>query len=409
MTEAGKEKKTPAPQDAPPGEDVPEAVGVGAADESSAARTGESSAEEEPGGTAAASGVPAEAGLPTAALRAELGQAQAEPGTGGDAAPPAGEEPSADEPSRGPSPARIEYDDATLTRCVEAVLFVSQHPLTVAQVARPLRTTFAAVRRAFRAIADAYAERGVRLTEVGGGYQFRTAPECADAVRRFLDVRPLRLSKAAMETLAVIAYRQPVTKPDVDEIRGVDSGSAIKLLLDRNLVRVLGRKEEPGRPLLYGTTQAFLEFFNLPSLSDLPSLREYAELTEDGRRQLERDLFARSPDVLAPDEGGGGRVRPARRWEDLVEVLGDDLGGLPEGVEIEVEPSDPLEAYVRDETFPRPPPAEGKSEEGLDGEAAPDEDPSRAGGAADGDEPAAGSEMADDDGTEDVPDNEDRS
>jgi segregation and condensation protein B len=191
---------------------------------------------------------------------------------------------------------------------------------------------------------------GVRLVEVGGGWQLRTAPECADVVRRFLDAKPLRLSKAAMETLAVISYRQPVTKPDVDEIRGVDSGSAVKLLLDRNLVRVLGRKEEPGRPLLYGTTQPFLEFFGLGNLNDLPSLREYAELSEDGRRQLERDLFARAPEPvsLAGDDLYGGRPAP-RHWQDLVEVLGDDIGGLPEGVEVDVEPEstgDPLHDYL---------------------------------------------------------------
>jgi segregation and condensation protein B len=267
-----------------------------------------------------------------------------------------------------PATARIDYDEATLQQYVEALLFVAQRPLTVAQVARPLRTTFAAVRRAFRALGELYADRGVRLAEVGGGWQLRTAPECADVVRRFLDVKPLRLSKAAMETLAVVAYRQPCTKPDVDEIRGVDSGSAVKLLLDRNLVRVLGRKEEPGRPLLYGTTQPFLEFFGLGNLNDLPSLREYAELSEDGRRQLERDLFARAPEPvsLAGDDLYGGRPAP-RHWEDLVEVLGDDIGGLPEGVEVEVEPEstgDPLRDYVL--TTKVPGAAEGAPQAGAE-------------------------------------------
>ena len=256
--------------------------------------------------------------------------------------------PSAASSPQPPVAARIDYDEATLQQYVEALLFVAQRPLSVAQVARPLRTTFAAVRKAFRALGELYADRGVRLAEVGGGWQLRTAPECADVVRRFLDVKPLRLSKAAMETLAVVAYRQPCTKPDVDDIRGVDSGSAVKLLLDRNLVRVLGRKEEPGRPLLYGTTQPFLEFFGLGNLNDLPSLREYAELSEDGRRQLERDLFARAPEPVSRsgDDLYGGRPAP-RHWQDLVEVLGDDIGGLPEGVEVEPETTgDPLRDYV---------------------------------------------------------------
>ena len=331
---------------------------------------------------------------PTAGLRAELGEGEADVA--------ASEEPK----SKGPSPARVEYDDATLTQYVEALLFVSQHPLTVAQVARPLRTTFAAVRRAFQAIGEAYAGRGIRLMDVGGGYQFRTAPECADVIGRFLDVRPLRLSKAAMETLAVVSYRQPVTKPDIDEIRGVDSGSAVKLLLDRNLVRVLGRKEEPGRPLLYGTTQAFLEFFNLSNLNDLPSLREYAELTEDGRRQLERDLFARSPEALSLD-GEDAQVRSARHWEDLVEVLGEDLGGLPEGVEVEVEPLDPLEAYVKDGTFPRPPPA-GEDGELDEGRSAGDDAPPADDAAGDAAATEAGEAEPGDDGAVDAPDDDDR-
>ncbi|MBI5499883.1 MAG: SMC-Scp complex subunit ScpB [Deltaproteobacteria bacterium] len=250
-------------------------------------------------------------------------------------------------PERGPTPARVEYDDETLARHVEALLFVALRPLSLAQLARPLRTTFAAVRRALKSIGTAREASGVRLVEVGGGWQLRTAPECADVVGKFLDVKPLRLSKAAMETLAVIAYRQPVTKPDVDDIRGVDSGSAVKLLLDRTLVRVLGRKEEPGRPLLYGTTPSFLEFFGLGNLGDLPSLREYAELSEDGRRQLERDLFARSPEPIAADDGA--RAPAARHWQDLVEVLGDDLGGLPDGVEVEPSATgDPLEDYLLD-------------------------------------------------------------
>jgi segregation and condensation protein B len=259
----------------------------------------------------------------------------------------AGDEPLAadDAVAAPPTSARIEYDETALAQFVEALLFVSQRPLTLAQISRPLRTTFAAVRKAFKTIGAAHENTGVRLVEVGGGWQLRTAPECADVVRRFLDAKPLRLSKAAMETLAVISYRQPVTKPDVDEIRGVDSGSAVKLLLDRNLVRVLGRKEEPGRPLLYGTTQTFLEFFGLGNLNDLPSLREYAELSEEGRRQLERDLFARAPEAIGL--GDEPHLPHGRHWQDLVEVLGDDIGGLPEGVSVEPESTgDPLQDYL---------------------------------------------------------------
>jgi segregation and condensation protein B len=287
---------------------------------------------------------------PTTEMTIPSSEAPAEEIPTGDEPPATGQD--CDEPlatsdavAAPPTAARIDYDETTLAQFVEALLFVAQRPLSLAQLSRPLRTTFAAVRKALKTIGAAHENTGVRLVEVGGGWQLRTAPECADVVRRFLDAKPLRLSKAAMETLAVISYRQPVTKPDVDEIRGVDSGSAVKLLLDRNLVRVLGRKEEPGRPLLYGTTQTFLEFFGLGNLNDLPSLREYAELSEEGRRQLERDLFARAPEAIGL--GDEPHLPHGRHWQDLVEVLGDDIGGLPDGVSVEPESTgDPLQDYL---------------------------------------------------------------
>jgi segregation and condensation protein B len=100
----------------------------------------------------------------------------------------------------------------------------------------------------------------------------------------------VRLSRAQVETLAILAYRQPVTRPEIDDIRGVDSGPVLKVLLERDLVRILGKKDEPGRPMIYGTTTAFLEFFGLKSLKDLPTLREFTELSEDSRRVAEREL-----------------------------------------------------------------------------------------------------------------------
>lgn len=243
----------------------------------------------------------------------------------------------------GPTPARIEYDDATLGRLMEALLFVSHRPVPLGQLARAARTTFAACRRALGLLRERLADRGICLAEIGGAYQLRTAPEFATLVGRFLDAKPIRLSKASVEVLAAVAYRQPITKPEIDDIRGVDSGSAVRLLLDRGLIRILGRKEEPGRPLLYGTTAAFLEFFGLPSLRDLPALKDFADLTEESRRQLERDLFAPPPDEQGADRAGertaGLRV-PARHWKDMVEVLGADLGDLPEGVEVMPEDED---------------------------------------------------------------------
>jgi segregation and condensation protein B len=122
--------------------------------------------------------------------------------------------------------------------------------------------------------------RGFTLVSVAGGYTFRSNPRFAGVLQAMQTQRPVRLSRAAIETLAIIAYRQPITKPEVDHIRGVDCGSAIRLLLDRQLVRIVGKREEAGRPLLYGTSKQFLSFFNLPNLNQLPTLRELTELNE---------------------------------------------------------------------------------------------------------------------------------
>ncbi len=128
--------------------------------------------------------------------------------------------------------------------------------------------------------------RGIELHQVAGGWQLRTAPQNAAWVQRQLQQKPQRLSRAQLETMTIIAYRQPITRPEIDDVRGVDSGGALKTLLERRLVRILGKKEEPGRPLLYGTTREFLEFFNLRDLKDLPTLREYYELNDENKARV---------------------------------------------------------------------------------------------------------------------------
>ena len=138
-----------------------------------------------------------------------------------------------------------------------------------------------------------YATRGIVLDEVAGGWLFRTSAQYAPFVRELASEKPVRLTRAQVETLAIPAYRQPITRPEIDDIRGVDSGATLKLLLERDLVRILGKKDEPGRPLLYGTTTQFLEFFGLKSLKDLPTLQRV-------HRALRR---------LAPRRGGRARRR----------------------------------------------------------------------------------------------------
>jgi segregation and condensation protein B len=121
--------------------------------------------------------------------------------------------------------------------------------------------------------------RGIRLVEVAGGYQLRTAKTNADWVKKYLGGRPARMSKATLETLAIIAYRQPITKAEVEAIRGVDVDGVITTLLERSLIRAVARKDVPGRPFLYGTTSEFLQLFNLKDLSELPALKDMEEIS----------------------------------------------------------------------------------------------------------------------------------
>ena len=127
-----------------------------------------------------------------------------------------------------------------------------------------------------------YARRagGICLQEVAGGFQFRTRPELGQWVKKLKGTKPAALSVSAMETLAIVAYRQPIVKSEIESIRGVDAGHALKVLLEKKLLRILGRKDVPGKPIIYGTTKKFLEVFNLKDLSELPTLRELKELNE---------------------------------------------------------------------------------------------------------------------------------
>lgn len=169
-------------------------------------------------------------------------------------------------------------------------------PVAPDPIAGLRKVMMVAVRDAFSVLANTYARStGYELVAVAGGYQLRTNPRVAAFVRQYLQVKPTRLSRAQLETLAIVAYRQPVTRPEMEQIRGVDCGAAMKILLERRLVRILGKKEEVGRPLLYGTTKEFLEFFNLKSLMELPTLREFQELSEEHQRKVEEELDRDKP------------------------------------------------------------------------------------------------------------------
>lgn len=166
---------------------------------------------------------------------------------------------------------------------LESVLFVAPEPLTLDQLFEATGIERERLQQGLEALQGERREglSGVVVHEVSGGWQLRTAPESSEFVRRFLKVKPQRLTRAALETMAIIAYRQPVTRPEIEDIRGVDSGAVLKALLDRRLIKIVGKKEEVGRPILYGTTKEFLEFFALKDLNALPTLREFHELTEE--------------------------------------------------------------------------------------------------------------------------------
>jgi segregation and condensation protein B len=174
---------------------------------------------------------------------------------------------------------------------VETLLFLAERPLSPEELRQTTGLEVDRIEKALDQLSGHYREGpcGIVLHEVAGGWQLRTSPDNADFARRFLKVKPQRLTRAALETLAIIAYRQPVTRPEIEDIRGVDCGAVVKALLERRLIKILGKKEEPGRPILYGTSREFLEFFALKDLASLPTLREFHELSEEHRDIVEKE------------------------------------------------------------------------------------------------------------------------
>jgi segregation and condensation protein B len=192
-----------------------------------------------------------------------------------------------------------------LKSIVESLIFASDKPMSVRKLQELTNERDAGViQTCIEFLRADYGDRGVVLHEVAGGYQFRTNPLNAHWVQQLVAGKPVRLSRAQLETLAIVAYRQPITRPEIDEIRGVDSGGTLKVLLDRQLVRILGKKEEPGRPMLYGTTKDFLEFFNLKDLKELPTLREFYELNEDSLAKIKELDERRAAEGMPPPEVG---------------------------------------------------------------------------------------------------------
>jgi len=166
---------------------------------------------------------------------------------------------------------------------IEALIFASDTPLALEKICMILSDVEKKeIKEAFEKIVLEYNERqgGIYLQEVAGGFQFRTRPELGPWVKKLKSTKPHSLSPQAMETLAIVAYKQPIVKSEIESIRGVDVGAPLKGLLDKKLIRIVGRKDVPGKPIIYGTTRKFLEVFNLKDLMDLPNLRELKELNQ---------------------------------------------------------------------------------------------------------------------------------
>lgn len=166
---------------------------------------------------------------------------------------------------------------------VEAILFASGEPVSVKRLCAALELARPAVERALKDLSDRYSfdQRGIRLVQMEDSWQLCSAPEFANAVHRALEVRkPAKLSQPALEALTIIAYYQPTTRANVDQIRGVDSSYTMSLLLNRELIEECGRLQVPGRPRLYRTTKQFLRAFHLKSLEDLPELTEPDDLLD---------------------------------------------------------------------------------------------------------------------------------
>ncbi len=223
---------------------------------------------------------------------------------------------------------------APLASTIESLLFAATRPLTV----RDLRELTGEidpkrVKAAVEVTRRYFEDRGLQLSTVAGAFRFRTNPKNSEVVQKLVEGKPVRLSRAQLETLSIVAYRQPITRPEIDEIRGVDSGSTLRVLLDRTLIRILGKKEEAGRPLLYGTTKEFLEFFNLDHLKELPTLREYHELTDDSMAEVEKLAPIVATDegnVEAEEEGEIADIPPADTEEDTANIEAESQEGQPD-------------------------------------------------------------------------------
>lgn len=181
----------------------------------------------------------------------------------------------------------------SLNAIIESLIFAAESPLSLDRISELLpEFDRAAIRGALAELGGFHEGRGggFYLAEVAGGWQFRTRPDLQQFVTRLAKAKTSKFSPSALETLAIVAYRQPVTRAEIEYLRGVDCGGVLKTLLEKKLVRIMGKKDIPGRPLIYGTSRDFLEIFGLKDLKGLPTLKEIQALDEAPRFERQEEL-----------------------------------------------------------------------------------------------------------------------
>jgi segregation and condensation protein B len=218
-------------------------------------------------------------------------------------------------PSEEEAPTPVAIPDEQLQAVLEAVVYIAEEPLTLAQIANGLRQPLERVESILRRLTEEFerTEHGIGIREVAGGFKMATKAEHHEAVRSFVKSLkpPLKLSLPALETLAVIAYKQPVTAPEIMEVRGVQGAGVLKTLLDRKLIAGAGRKNVIGKPILYKTTKEFLIQFGLKDIAELPSLKEFEEIRRMAFADTEVEPTAATPAEAAPVDAAPVEAAPA--------------------------------------------------------------------------------------------------
>jgi len=224
-------------------------------------------------------------------------------------------------------------EDREAKSVIESILFISGEPMSLDTMRKLIEIDKYNTDRLVKDLINDYSLRngGLLIVEVAEGYQMVTNPACSPWIRKVLSTSiPKRLSQSSLETLAIVAYKQPIIKAEIEAIRGVNSDGVVKTLLERRLIKILGRKEAPGRPLMYGTTPEFLQQFGLKDLSELPTLKEFAEID-----------IPEPPEAI-PDESGepapaaeGGEETEESAAPDRDELSSDDTDGFDEEPEEE--------------------------------------------------------------------------